>query len=79
MPKNDYICLTSSRQCEICTFLKWICTEALSVKNQIRCRSSYRFRKKRARHPQRRLNLFLNLYPSLKVSYIVLDGLHYCV
>jgi len=25
MPKNDYICLTCNRQCEICTFLKWIC------------------------------------------------------
>jgi hypothetical protein len=27
MPKNDYICLTSNRQCEICTFLKWIWDE----------------------------------------------------
>ena len=52
MPKNDYICLTSSRQCEICTFLKWIYTAALSVKNRIRCRSSYRLRKKRTRRPQ---------------------------
>jgi len=25
MPKNDYICLACSRQCEMCAFLKWIC------------------------------------------------------
>ena len=79
MPKNDYICPTSSRQCEICTFLKWIYTETLSVKNRIRYGISYRLRKKRARHPQGWLILFLNLYPKLTISYIVLDGLHYCV